>query len=62
TFSLLYMRTSSPDRPAVQLSVRTPKSRFCPPNSPYFTATHKETWVAKETAPRSALIAGLFGF
>ena len=25
TFSLLYMRTSSPDRPAVQLSVRTPK-------------------------------------
>ncbi|MEO2566681.1 hypothetical protein ABG972_03175, partial [Collinsella aerofaciens] len=24
TFSLLYMRTSSPDRPAVQLSVRTP--------------------------------------
>ena len=24
TFTLLYMRTSSPDRPAVQLSVRTP--------------------------------------
>jgi len=29
------MRTSSPDRPAVQLSVRTP-------NSPYFTATYEK--------------------
>ncbi|MDR4068522.1 MAG: hypothetical protein Q3W78_01005, partial [Collinsella sp.] len=28
TFSLLYMRTSSPDRPAVQLSVRTPFSQL----------------------------------
>ncbi|WP_195624999.1 signal peptidase I, partial [Collinsella aerofaciens] len=28
TFSLLYMRTSSPDRPAVQLSVRTPDWLF----------------------------------
>jgi hypothetical protein len=56
------MRTSSPDRFTVQLSVRTPNSGFYPPNSPYFTATHKETWVAKETALRSALIAGLFGF
>ncbi|MEE0018931.1 MAG: hypothetical protein UFN42_07900, partial [Collinsella sp.] len=39
TFSLLYMRTSSPDRPAVQLSVRTPDLGLFELFRNYFTAT-----------------------
>ncbi|MEE1387411.1 MAG: hypothetical protein UGF83_02030, partial [Collinsella sp.] len=41
TFSLLYMRTSSPDRPAVQLSVRTPFYVLDADFRNYFTATYR---------------------
>ena len=46
TFSLLYMRTSSPDRPAVQLSVRTPNWPFLRLNRNYLTATALSVFLA----------------